>query len=257
MEKIESNNYYLVAKGGLGGIADTWIKINGNVLITVKDGMPLHIEANNDLEFEGFGDRVSLSKDPFKYLENYIRKDEFQNTIYNESSIDFSKYVKLADYVTEYRDYYYNLYKSFIKNIPNGEPTVRLEFPSNSITYGDVTRFYSIVQLFDEQDRLIIESNGEGAIAGEKPSGNNHGAYFMIPEGNYRVVISNNSNNREGDRNYIIGEIFRQDELSPSGYYDFGNPQKLNDGEHVEYIFSTNGVSSKPSGLIKINNVSR
>lgn len=251
MEKIKSNNYYLVAKGGLGGKADTWIKIDGDVLITVEDGMPLHIEANNKLEFEGFGDSVELTKDPFKYID--VKQED---VIYKEDSIDFSKYVKLADYVTEYRDYYFNLYKTFIKNVPIGEPTVRLEFPSNSITYFDKTRFSSKVQLFDHKDRLIIESNGEGAIEGEKPNGNNHGAYFMIPEGNYRVVISNDGNNGEGNRKYIIGQIFRQDALSPSGYYEYGNPQKIKEGEYVEYRFSTDGVASKPAGLLKINNIS-
>ena len=263
-EVINSNNYYLVAKGGLNGKADTWIKIDGSIKITSENGMPLHIEANNDLIFEGFGDMVNLTKDPFKYIDNIqptptiIKEDNIIN------DIDFNQYIKIPIYVNEYQDYYFNIYKSFIKNKPIGQPEVRLEFPSNSISYHDAAkegiRMYSTVsvyQIINNQEILILQSKDRiGAIEGEKPDGNNHGCYFLLPIGYFKVVISNDGNTG-GNVNWIKSECFRQDSLSASAYYEFGNPEYITPGQSSTFYFNTFGVNDKPSGLIKINNVSR
>jgi hypothetical protein len=69
MQEIESDNYYLVAKGGLGGKADTWIKIEGKITISVDNGMPLHVKADNPLSFVGFGGSIELTGNPCEYID--------------------------------------------------------------------------------------------------------------------------------------------------------------------------------------------
>ena len=257
--EIQSDNYYLVAKGGLEGKADTWIKIKGSITITAENSMPLHIKADNDLEFEGFGNMISLTQNPCEYID-------CQNPPVTPpeppSDIDYHKWIKQADYVTENREFYFDLYKTFIKRVPDGEPKVRLEFPSNCITYGgDKNRIWTKVQLYQKINgnwELIIESKDiEGVLDGEKPLGNNHGCYFMLPESDYNVLIWYEKDNGGGNQDWIKAEVFRQDALSPSAYYDYGNPVFLNEGGVAQYQFSSFGVADKPSGLIKINNVSR
>lgn len=70
---MKSNNYFLVAKGGLGGVADAWIKIEGEVEIEVStDGhqMPLRIKADNALSFAGFGQlKKDLTGNPYEFIE--------------------------------------------------------------------------------------------------------------------------------------------------------------------------------------------
>ena len=178
----------------------------------------------------------------------------------NFGEIDFHKYIKIRDFVNEFRNEYFEKYKSMLKSMPDGEPKVAIEFPSNTISYhkrgeqGTIIR--STVSLYDESGRLLIQSSGDGAIAGTKPWGNNHGAYYHFPEGKYRVVISNDGNNGVGDESWILAEAFRQDSNSNSGYHEFGEPRVLQNGESCEYWMDCFD-KGQPSLLFKINNVSR
>lgn len=178
--------------------------------------------------------------------------------------VDTNDYVFHHSYMegNPYLQTYYNEYRNMIKNQFLGEPVVQLEFPSNPISYNEMAQanviLYSTVSLYDSSNRLIIQSSREGVIEGDEIWGNNHGCYFKIPEGTYRVVIEFDGSNPS--IGWLQAECFRQDANSPSPYYDYGLPETIGHGypsNSKEFTFNTAGVKEQPSGLIKINNVSR
>ena len=183
-----------------------------------------------------------------------------QHHVIQNNDIDFHKYIKIPDYVKENRETYFEKYKSMIKNLPIGEPKVRLEFPSNTISYHkrkeQGTIINSTVSLYDSRGILIFQSSGDGVLEGSQPFGNNHGCYYMIPEGRYLARISNNGNNDKGDESWILAEAFRQDANSPSAYSEFGEARRLEGSESCEFWMNCFD-KGQPALLYKINNVSR
>jgi len=189
------------------------------------------------------------------------RAIETPKPVIENYNFDKSKYIKIRDYIDpQYRDIYLSKYADMLKNAPNGEPKIIIEFPSNTISYHERGEhgaiIYSTVSLYDESGRLLIQSTGEGAIAGTNLWGNNHGAYYLFPEGKYRVVISNDGNNGKSSQPYILAEAFRQDQNSSGAYFDFGQPKILETGQSKEYWLECFD-RGQPSLLFKINNVSR
>lgn len=227
--------------------------VKGWLFIVEPNGKGLDFDVSEwGFSGEPTQNKITPTQPPVEVVENHSNADfNFRNMIF------------IPDYVKENQEEYFNKFRSMVKNIPrdfDSKRKVRLEFPSNTISYNkrkeQGTLIASTVSLFDEFGTLLIQSTGFGVIEGNKPFGNNHGCYYLIPEGKYKVVISNDDNNGLGDESWIEATAFRQDANSSSAYFDFGQPVRINKGQSKDFDMDCYD-GGQPSLLFKVNNISR
>lgn len=152
----------------------------------------------------------------------------------------------------------YNVYKSMVQNSFNGTPAYKLAWPSNTIVYGDRRGKVEIkvtTELYDSNGRLLLRSSGWSVNEGPPEFWwNNHRADFIIPAGEYKVIIRNEESRGDASLAFILAQGWYQKPDSPMQYM---TRQRITPGQSAEFTFNTAVIEPAANGtnnLIKINN---
>jgi len=159
-------------------------------------------------------------------------------------------------------DEVYGVYKSMVKNPFTGNPSYKLAWPSNSIIYGDrvgkvtinvTTQLWEYEPESKTRGKLLLEVTNDSVDQGST-WWNNHRADFLIPGGNYLVVIKNNSYTGNRDLAFILAQGWYQRPNEPMQYI---TRNRIYPGDQIEFSFNTAKIlpaANSSNNLIKVNN---